>query len=53
LAETGILRSPLEPVVILGDGELTKALVIKAHRFSAVAREKIEKAGGSIEELAL
>jgi len=53
LAETGILRSPGELVVILGDGELTKPLVIKAHRFSATAREKIEKAGGSIEELAL
>jgi large subunit ribosomal protein L15 len=53
LAEMGILRSPWEPVVILGDGELTKPLVIKAHRFSAAAREKIEKAGGSIEELAL
>jgi large subunit ribosomal protein L15 len=53
LAEIGILRSAWEPVVILGDGELTKPLVVKAHRFSAAAREKIEKAGGSIEELAL
>jgi large subunit ribosomal protein L15 len=53
LAEAGILRSPNAPVVILGDGELTKPLVIKAHRFSATAREKIAKAGGTIEELAL
>ena len=31
---------------ILGDGELTKKLKISAHRFSASAKEKIEKAGG-------
>jgi large subunit ribosomal protein L15 len=53
LAEAGILRIAGAPVVILGDGELTKPLVIKAHRFSATAREKIAKAGGTIEELAL
>jgi large subunit ribosomal protein L15 len=53
LAEAGILRVAGAPVVILGDGELTKALVIKAHRFSATAREKIAKAGGTVEELAL
>lgn len=53
LAEAGILRNSQAPVVILGDGELTKPLVIKAHRFSATAREKIAKAGGTIEELAL
>jgi large subunit ribosomal protein L15 len=33
---------------VLGDGELTKKLKISAHRFSATAREKIEKAGGTI-----
>ena len=32
---------------ILGDGELTKALTVTAHRFSATAKEKIEKAGGT------
>lgn len=53
LAAAGILRNPWEPVVILGEGELTKPLVVKAHRFSAAAREKIAKAGGTIEELAL
>ena len=53
LAEAGIIRSPQEPVVILGNGDLDKPLVVKAHRFSAAAREKITKAGGSVEELTL
>lgn len=34
---------------ILGDGELTKALTVRAHRFSKSAREKIEAAGGTVE----
>ena len=53
LAEAGIIRSPEALVVILGNGDVDKPLVVKAHRFSAVAREKITKAGGSVEELAL
>ena len=53
LAEAGIIRSPLSAVAILGRGELNKALVVKAHRFSAAAREKIVNAGGSVEELAV
>jgi large subunit ribosomal protein L15 len=53
LARAGIIGSPNDPVVILGGGDLDKALVVKAHRFSATAREKITKAGGSVEELAL
>lgn len=40
------------PIKILGDGELEVALDVKAHKFSKSAREKIEKAGGSCEELA-
>jgi large subunit ribosomal protein L15 len=51
LAEAGIIDSADEKVVILGRGELKKALKVKAHRFSASAREKIEAAGGSVEEL--
>ena len=53
LAEAGIIRSPEAPVVILGNGDVDKPLVVKAHRFSASAREKITSAGGSVEELAL
>lgn len=36
------------PVKILGDGDVTKSFKIKAHGFSKSAREKIEKAGGSV-----
>ena len=35
---------------VLGDGELTKPLIVKANKVTASAREKIEKAGGRIEE---
>ncbi|NPB07262.1 MAG: 50S ribosomal protein L15 [Aquificae bacterium] len=48
LAEHG-LCSKKDRVKILGDGELTKKLVVKAHAFSKSAKEKIEKAGGSWE----
>jgi large subunit ribosomal protein L15 len=53
LAIVGLIRKPTDPVVILGDGELDQALTIKAHRFSASAREKIEAAGGSVEVIPL
>ena len=51
LAEAGLIRKPSSPVVILGGGELDRALRVKAHRFSASARTKIEAAGGTVEEL--
>ncbi|MGD2041218.1 MAG: 50S ribosomal protein L15 [Anaerolineae bacterium] len=51
LAEAGIIKSPSLPVAILGQGELDRPLVVKAHRFSASARTKIEEAGGKVEEL--
>jgi large subunit ribosomal protein L15 len=53
LAIVGLIRKPTDPVVILGDGEMDEALTIKAHRFSASAREKIEAAGGSVEIIPL
>ena len=37
------------PVKVLGRGELSKKLTVRAHGFSATAREKIEKAGGTCE----
>ena len=40
------------PVKVLGRGELTKKLTVRAHAFSASAKEKIEKAGGAVEILA-
>jgi large subunit ribosomal protein L15 len=48
LKEAGLIRSTRIDVKILGQGELTKKLTVSAHLFSASAREKIEKAGGSI-----
>lgn len=49
----GFIRKPTDPVVILGDGELAGPITIKAHRFSAAAKEKIEAAGGKAEVLPL
>lgn len=44
-----LLRDPRNPVVILGRGEISVGVKVKAHRISAGARAKIEKAGGSVE----
>ncbi|MHB9075860.1 MAG: 50S ribosomal protein L15, partial [Pirellulaceae bacterium] len=43
-----LARSRWDLLKVLGDGELTKKLKVSAHRFSATAREKIEKAGGEV-----
>ena len=53
LAKAGIIKSPKEPVVILGRGELGRPLTVKAHRFSQSAKEKIVAAGGRVEVLPL
>jgi large subunit ribosomal protein L15 len=53
LVETGIIKRSDKAVAILGEGELTTALTVKAHRFSKSAKEKIEAAGGTVEVLAL
>jgi large subunit ribosomal protein L15 len=47
LTERGIIKKVLDGVVVLGHGELAAALQVKAHRFSAGARTKIEQAGGT------
>ena len=49
LAEKNMLHKKQNPVVVLGEGEIDKALTIKAHRFSKSAVEKIEAAGGKAE----
>lgn len=53
LKESGILSIPKvnDGIKILGDGELTKKLTVKAKKFSSSAKEKIEKAGGQIQEV--
>lgn len=53
LAERGLEFRKLAGVKILGDGELTKKLTVKAQAFSAAAKEKIAKAGGACEQLPL
>ena len=47
----GLIKKAKHDLVILGNGEISKALKISAHRFTKTAREKIEKAGGSITEI--
>jgi large subunit ribosomal protein L15 len=51
LVEAGAIKVRKSGLKVLGDGELTKAVSVKAHKFSASAREKIEKAGGKAEEI--
>lgn len=49
LMETGIVKNPRDGVKILGNGELTKKLTVKANAFSEGAKAKIEAAGGTCE----
>ena len=46
-----IVRKPMDGLKVLGNGELTKKLTVKAAVFSATAKEKIEAAGGKVEEV--
>ena len=49
LGKAGLIGQLKDGVKILGDGELTKALTVKAHKFSKSAQAKIEAAGGTVE----
>ena len=49
LKEEGIVKKMRDGVKILGNGELTKSLTVKANKFSKAAIEKIEAAGGRVE----
>ena len=49
LIESGIVKNPRDGVKILGSGNLTKKLTVKANAFSASAKEKIEALGGKAE----
>jgi len=51
LSDAGLLGRAVDPVVVLGRGEINKPIHVKTHRISAGAREKIEAAGGSVEIL--
>lgn len=52
LASRGVIGHANRPVKVLGTGDLTRSIQISAHRFSRVAREKIEANGGRIQEIA-
>ena len=49
LIESGAIKKVLDGVKILGNGELSKKLTVKAVKFTEAAKEKIEKAGGTAE----
>jgi len=51
LFDKGVIKSKTTPVKVLGDGELTKKLVVKVDKVSGTARAKIEAAGGTVEAL--
>ncbi len=51
LVESGILKNVLDGIRILGNGELTKKLTVRAHGFTKSAVQKIEAAGGKVENL--
>ena len=48
LREVGLIRGTIDGLKVLGNGELTKKVNITADKFSATAKEKIEKAGGTV-----
>ena len=49
LLDAGIIKKTLDGVKILGNGEFTKKLTVKANKFTAAAKEKIEALGGKAE----
>jgi len=49
LQEKGLVRSSLQPIKILGDGNIESSVKVTASCFSKSAKEKIEQAGGSVE----
>ena len=49
LLSEGLIKRINDGVKILGDGEISKKLTVKAHKFSKTAAEKIEAAGGKVE----
>ena len=51
LLDARVIRKAQDGLKVLGDGQITKKLTVKAAKFSAAAKEKIEAAGGSCEEV--
>lgn len=51
LAAAGIVKRPQRPVKVLSNGDVSRPLTVRAHRFTAAARQKIEAAGGTVIEM--
>ena len=51
LVAAGLVKSLRHPVKILAEGDINHPLLVKAHKFSAAAKAKIEAAGGGVEEV--
>lgn len=51
LVSAGLVHSLKFPIKVLGDGELTRALTVKAHKFSEAAKKKIAASGGKTEQI--
>ena len=51
LVEAGVVKSLGKPIKVLARGDITYPLLVKANRFSAAAKAKIEAAGGKVEEI--
>ena len=49
LIEAGLVKKELDGIKVLGNGELTKKLTVKANKFSSTAKAKIENVGGTTE----
>ena len=51
LRKAGLVKGQVDGIKVLGDGKLSKKLVVNAHKFSASARKQIEAAGGTCQEI--
>ncbi len=51
LEQQGVVKNFRDGLKILGNGEISRAITVAAHRFTKSAREKIEAAGGKVEEI--
>ncbi len=51
LVVAGVVKSLRHPIKVLAEGDINRPLVVKANRFSAAAKAKIEAAGGKVEDM--
>jgi large subunit ribosomal protein L15 len=49
LQKAGLIKKAMKPIKVLGSGELSRAITVRAHKFSRSAVEKLEKTGGKVE----